>query len=175
MHTLQAHFTPTRRLRALGGVSFSRAAVPPVPFRVRTFIDGQNLYQAARRQFGYAQPNYDPLKLSRAVTSLIPDRILLQVHFYTGVHRDTGLFGDMRLIGEYYKPDLVMIPIGGTFLMDPRDAAYATREMLKPKFAIPFHYGTLPVLRGTPAEYQAALGQAPTQIFPISPGDKLTF
>jgi L-ascorbate metabolism protein UlaG (beta-lactamase superfamily) len=88
---------------------------------------------------------------------------------------DTGLFGDMRLIGEYYKPDLVMIPIGGHFLMDPRDAAYATREMLKPKFAIPFHYGTFPVLRGTPVEYQAALGQAPTQVFPISPGDKLTF
>ncbi len=88
---------------------------------------------------------------------------------------DTGLFGDMRLIGEYYKPDLVMIPIGGHFVMDPRDAAYATREMLKPKFAIPFHYATLPVLRGTPAEYQAALGQTPTQVFPISPGDKLTF
>ena len=88
---------------------------------------------------------------------------------------DTGLFGDMRFIGEYYKPDLIMIPIGGHFVMDPRDAAYATKEMLKPKFAIPFHYGTFPVLRGTPQEYQAALGQAPTQIFPISPGDKLTF
>jgi len=88
---------------------------------------------------------------------------------------DTGLFGDMRLIGEYYKPDLIMVPIGGHFVMDPRDAAYATREMLKPKFAIPFHYGTFPVLRGTPAEYQAALGQAPTLVFPISPGDKLTF
>lgn len=88
---------------------------------------------------------------------------------------DTGLFGDLRLIGAYYKPDLVMVPIGGHFVMDPRDAAYATREMLKPKFAIPFHYGTFPVLRGTPAEYQAALGQAPTQVFPISPGDKLTF
>ena len=88
---------------------------------------------------------------------------------------DTGLFGDLRLIGEYYKPDLVMIPIGGHFVMDPRDAAYATREMLKPKFAIPFHYGTFPVLRGTPAEYQAALGQVPTQVFPISPGDRLTF
>jgi L-ascorbate metabolism protein UlaG (beta-lactamase superfamily) len=88
---------------------------------------------------------------------------------------DTGLFGDMRLIGDYYKPDLVMIPIGGHFVMDPRDAAYATREMLKPKFAIPFHYGTFPVLRGTPQEYQANLGQATTQVFPISPGDKLTF
>jgi L-ascorbate metabolism protein UlaG (beta-lactamase superfamily) len=88
---------------------------------------------------------------------------------------DTGLFGDMKLIGEYYKPDLVMIPIGGHFVMDPKDAAYATREMLKPKHAIPIHYGTFPVLKGTPQEYQAALGQTSTQIFPISPGDKLTF
>jgi L-ascorbate metabolism protein UlaG (beta-lactamase superfamily) len=88
---------------------------------------------------------------------------------------DTGLFGDMRLIGDYYKPDLVMIPIGGHFVMDPKDAAYATKEMLKPKFAIPFHYGTFPVLKGTPQEYQAALGQTTTQVFPISPGDKLQF
>ena len=88
---------------------------------------------------------------------------------------DTGLFGDMRLIGEYYKPDLIMIPIGGHFVMDPKDAAYATNQMLKPKYAIPFHYGTFPVLKGTPQEYQAALGQTTTQIFPISPGDKLQF
>ena len=88
---------------------------------------------------------------------------------------DTGLFGDMKLIGEYYKPDLVMIPIGGHFVMDPRDAAYATKEMLRPKYAIPFHYGTFPVLRGTPQEYQTALGQTTVQVFPITPGDKLTF
>ncbi len=88
---------------------------------------------------------------------------------------DTGLFGDMRLIGDYYKPDLIMIPIGGHFVMDPKDAAYATNEMLKPKFAIPIHYGTFPVLKGTPQEYQAALGQTTTQVFPLSPGDKLQF
>ena len=88
---------------------------------------------------------------------------------------DTGLFGDMRLIGEYYKPDLIMIPAGGHFVMDPKDAAYATNQMLKPKYAIPFHYGTFPVLKGTPQEYQAALGQTTTQVFPISPGDKLQF
>jgi L-ascorbate metabolism protein UlaG (beta-lactamase superfamily) len=81
----------------------------------------------------------------------------------------------MRLIGEYYKPDLIMVPIGGHFVMDPRDAAYATREMLKPRIVIPIHYGTIPVLKGTPQKYQAALGAATTQVFPISPGDKLTF
>jgi L-ascorbate metabolism protein UlaG (beta-lactamase superfamily) len=88
---------------------------------------------------------------------------------------DTGLFGDMRLIADYYKPDLLLIPIGGHFVMDPRDAAHATREFLKPKFAIPIHYATFPVLKGTPQEYQQHLGQTSTQVFPISPGDKLTF
>src|SRR5262245_40117688 len=50
---------------------------------------------------------------------------------------DTGIFGDMKLIGEYYKPDLILMPIGGHFVMDPQDAAYATKEWLKPKFVIP--------------------------------------
>jgi L-ascorbate metabolism protein UlaG (beta-lactamase superfamily) len=92
--------------------------------------------------------------------------------YHTG---DTGLFGDMKLIAEYYKPDLVLLPIGGHFVMDPKDAAYATKEWLKPKFVIPMHYGTSPQLKGTPQEYMAALGQTPAKVFPINPGDKLEF
>ncbi len=65
---------------------------------------------------------------------------------------DTGLFGDMKFIAEYYKPDLIMIPIGGHFVMSPKDAAYATNQYLKPKFAIPIHYATFPPLKGTPQE-----------------------
>jgi len=76
---------------------------------------------------------------------------------------------------DFLEPDLVMIPIGGHFVMDPKDAAYATREMLKPRHAIPVHYGTFPVLRGTPQEYEAALGQTATRVSPINPGDALTF
>jgi L-ascorbate metabolism protein UlaG (beta-lactamase superfamily) len=88
---------------------------------------------------------------------------------------DTGLFGDMKLIADYYKPDLILMPIGGHFVMDPQDAAYATKEWLKPKFVIPMHYGTFPVLKGTPQEYIAALGQTSTKVFPINPGDKIEF
>ena len=88
---------------------------------------------------------------------------------------DTGLFGDMKLIADYYKPDLILMPIGGHFVMDPQDAAYATKEWLKPKFVIPMHYGTFPVLKWTPQEYMAALGQTTTKVFPINPGDKLEF
>lgn len=88
---------------------------------------------------------------------------------------DTGLFGDMKLIGDYYKPDLILIPIGGHFVMSPKDAAYATKEMLKPRMALPVHYGTNPFLRGTPAEYKAALGQTSTEVLEMNPGDKKTF
>lgn len=88
---------------------------------------------------------------------------------------DTGLFGDMNLIGSYYKPDLVLIPIGGHFVMSPKDAAVATRDMIKPKFAIPIHYGTIPVLKGTPAEYTAALGNTSTKVFVLEPGQAVEF
>ena len=88
---------------------------------------------------------------------------------------DTGLFGDMRFIGEYYKPDLVLIPIGGHFVMNPQDAAVATRDFIKPKFAIPIHYGTIPQLKGTPEEYLQALGQTATKVHVMQPGDKLMF
>jgi L-ascorbate metabolism protein UlaG (beta-lactamase superfamily) len=88
---------------------------------------------------------------------------------------DTGVFGDLKLIGEYYKPDLVLIPVGGHFVLSPKDAAFVTREYLKPRFAIPIHYGTFPPLKGTPQEYLQALGTTATKVFPINPGDKLTF
>ncbi|MGZ5906188.1 MAG: metal-dependent hydrolase [Reyranella sp.] len=87
---------------------------------------------------------------------------------------DTGLFGDMKMIGEYYKPDLLLIPIGGHFVMDPKDAAFATK-LVNPKMAFPMHYGTNPYLTGTPAEYKAAMGQTPIQIVDMNPGDKKTF
>lgn len=89
---------------------------------------------------------------------------------------DTGLFGDMRLIGETYKPDLVLIPIGGHFTMGPQDAAIAVRDLIKPRYAIPIHYGTFPLLRGTPAEFSAALGAASTtRVVVPEPGQKVDF
>jgi L-ascorbate metabolism protein UlaG (beta-lactamase superfamily) len=88
---------------------------------------------------------------------------------------DTGVFGDMRLIADMYRPDLVLIPIGGHFVMHPEHAALATREMIRPKYAIPIHYGTVPVLRGTPAEFKAALGDSLVQMIDVQPGQKVDF
>jgi L-ascorbate metabolism protein UlaG (beta-lactamase superfamily) len=88
---------------------------------------------------------------------------------------DTALFGDMRLIGELYKPDMAMLPIGGQYTMGPQEAALAVRDYLKPKFAVPIHYGTFPFLKGTPEEFEQALAGAPVKVMPMKNGDKASF
>jgi L-ascorbate metabolism protein UlaG (beta-lactamase superfamily) len=88
---------------------------------------------------------------------------------------DTGLFLDMKFIADYYKPDLVLMPIGGHFTMDPTDAAFATREWLKPKFVIPMHYGANPLGKGTPDQFMRSLGSTRTQVLSLRPGDRASF
>ena len=58
---------------------------------------------------------------------------------------DTALFSDMALIGEIYKPDIACIPVGDRFTMGP-DLGRRAAELIKPKVAIPMHYGTWPLL-----------------------------
>jgi L-ascorbate metabolism protein UlaG (beta-lactamase superfamily) len=88
---------------------------------------------------------------------------------------DTGLFGDMKFISEYYKPDLVLIPIGGNFTMGPEDAAYAIRDLIKPKFVLPMHYNSNPLTPGTLAEFQAAMKGSTIKIIGISEGQTAEF
>ena len=88
---------------------------------------------------------------------------------------DTGPFGDLALIGELYRPDLVLMPIGRHFVMSPEDAALMTNRHLKPRFVIPMHYGTIPVLSGKPEEYIKALGKSSTRVIVPQPGEKVEF
>ncbi len=69
---------------------------------------------------------------------------------------DTQVFGDMALIRDLHRPDIAMLPIGGHFTMDPTAAALAV-ELLGVKDVVPLHYGTFPILAGTPDELRAAL------------------
>jgi L-ascorbate metabolism protein UlaG (beta-lactamase superfamily) len=71
---------------------------------------------------------------------------------------DTDVFGDMRLIGELHRPDLAILPIGGHYTMGPREAAYAV-ELLKVKNVVPIHYGTFPLLAGTPGQWREELAR----------------
>jgi L-ascorbate metabolism protein UlaG (beta-lactamase superfamily) len=71
---------------------------------------------------------------------------------------DTDVFSDMRLIAERWRPELALLPIGGHFTMDPIGAAQAI-ELLGVKHVLPMHYGTFPVLAGTPDALRAALAE----------------
>lgn len=87
---------------------------------------------------------------------------------------DTNVFSDMKLIAEIYKPELVMLPIGDLFTMGPLEASYACR-FLNPKWVVPIHYATFPVLIGTPEE----LGELTKdiegmEIIAMKPGDVLS-
>ncbi|HET7441713.1 MAG TPA: metal-dependent hydrolase [Terriglobales bacterium] len=64
---------------------------------------------------------------------------------------DTAVFGDLQIIRELYAPDIALLPIGDHYVMSPREAAYACK-LLKPKAVVPMHFGTFPVLSGTPAQ-----------------------
>ena len=84
---------------------------------------------------------------------------------------DTCVFGDMQLIGRIYAPDVAVLPIGGHFTMDPREAAVAC-ELLGAKRVVPCHYGTFPLLAGTPDELQRL---APgVQVEAVEPGGTVT-
>jgi L-ascorbate metabolism protein UlaG (beta-lactamase superfamily) len=84
---------------------------------------------------------------------------------------DTCVFGDMELIGSIYSPDVAVLPIGGHFTMDPREAGVAC-ELLGAKRVVPCHYGTFPLLAGTPDELrQHASG---VEVEAVEPGGSVT-
>lgn len=97
--------------------------------------------------------------------------LILVTHGHGDHVGDTGVFGDMKILGEIYKPDLSLLPIGSHFTMDPREATYAAR-LLGSKYVIPMHYGTFPVLTGTPEEFLRLMKEAPqTKVLVLKPGE----
>lgn len=66
---------------------------------------------------------------------------------------DTCVFSDMGLIGEMYRPIIALLPIGGFFTMDPKQAAMAV-DLIRPNIAIPMHYGTWPQIDEDPKEFE---------------------
>ena len=84
---------------------------------------------------------------------------------------DTGLFGDMKFITERYKPDLVLMPIGGNFTMGPQEAAYAARELIRVPQVIPMHYGANPLAKGTPEQFLSFMKNSGIQVHVLKPGE----
>lgn len=91
--------------------------------------------------------------------------------YHTG---DTSVTADMQIIGDLYKPDLVILPIGDHFTMGPRQAAYALK-LIGAKYALPSHFATFPLLHGTPEqlrEHAKAFG-VQTEIIALKPGESI--
>jgi L-ascorbate metabolism protein UlaG (beta-lactamase superfamily) len=75
----------------------------------------------------------------------------------------------MKLIGELYHPLVAMLPIGGHFTMGPKEAALTVR-LLGAKTVLPLHFGTFPILKGTPDELDALI-DANVQVVRWAPGE----
>jgi L-ascorbate metabolism protein UlaG (beta-lactamase superfamily) len=75
----------------------------------------------------------------------------------------------MKIIGELYSPDVSVLPIGDLYTMGPREAAYAV-NLLGAKTVIPMHFGTWPVLTGTPTELKKLVGSS-TDVVEMKPGE----
>jgi L-ascorbate metabolism protein UlaG (beta-lactamase superfamily) len=88
---------------------------------------------------------------------------------------DTCVTMDMQLIGELYRPDLTILPIGDHFTMGPREAAYALK-LIGSKYAIPEHFGTFPILTGTPEQLQEHCNEfgVTTEIIVLKPGESVS-
>ena len=83
---------------------------------------------------------------------------------------DTNVFGDMALIRRLYEPEVAVLPIGDHYTMGPKEAAVAL-ELLGVKRCVPCHFGTFPVLRGTPQELQELAPDV--EVHMIEPGDTI--
>jgi L-ascorbate metabolism protein UlaG (beta-lactamase superfamily) len=85
---------------------------------------------------------------------------------------DTAVFGDMKLIGEIYRPDIALLPIGGYYTMGAEEAAEAVR-LIQPKIVIPIHYGTFPVLASSAEEFVGKVKQkfSNVKVVVLNPGE----
>ncbi len=83
---------------------------------------------------------------------------------------DTGIFGDMKMLGEVYKPEIAFLPIGDLYTMGPDTAAMAAR-WLGVRQVVPMHWGTFPVLTGTPETLEAHLKGSGIDVLELKPGE----
>ena len=89
---------------------------------------------------------------------------------------DTGIFGDMKLIGEIYKPDIALLPIGDYYTMGALQASEAVR-LIKPKIVVPMHYMTFPVLAQSADEFLSLVKEKTPEVkvVVLNPGESFEF
>lgn len=86
---------------------------------------------------------------------------------------DTSIFGDMSLIRELYAPEIAFLPIGDRFTMGPEAAAHAC-GLLGVRQVVPIHYGTFPLLTGTPARLRELVEPRGITVLEMKPGQTVS-
>ncbi|MEM4788196.1 MAG: metal-dependent hydrolase [Ignisphaera sp.] len=100
--------------------------------------------------------------------------VILSRNFRVYHAGDTGVFLDMKLIGELYNPTVALLPIGGWFTMGIREAVKAV-ELIKPKYVIPMHYNTFDLIKTDPKEFLKLVREKvpDVEVIILHPGEKL--
>jgi L-ascorbate metabolism protein UlaG (beta-lactamase superfamily) len=83
---------------------------------------------------------------------------------------DTALFGDMKLIADLYAPEIAFLPIGDHYTMGPEAAAKACKFLLI-RQVVPMHYGTFPILTGTPERLKELVNPMGIDVLVLKPGE----
>ena len=83
---------------------------------------------------------------------------------------DTGVFGDMKLIYDFYRPDVAILSMGDHFTMGSKEAAYAVNKLIPAKIVIPYHYGTFGLLKGDPMEMKKLVNKK-SEVKILTPGE----
>jgi L-ascorbate metabolism protein UlaG (beta-lactamase superfamily) len=87
---------------------------------------------------------------------------------------DTGLFLDMKLIGELDRIDLSLLPIGGNYTMDASDALKAV-EFLNPRAVIPMHFNTFDLIKADPNDFARKAASNGVSCYVLQPGESMDF
>lgn len=103
-----------------------------------------------------------------------PAGFIIRINDHSIYHAgDTGVFGDMQLIGELYEPELALLPIGDKFTMGIKEATKAV-ELIQPKIVIPMHYNTFDVIIQDPLKFkQAVESKTNTKVIIMQPGQSI--
>lgn len=88
---------------------------------------------------------------------------------------DTDVFGDMALIQERYRPEILLVPIGDRFTMGADGAAFAIERFFKPKAVIPCHYGSFPIIAADASAFVGAMEGTGVQVVTPHVGTAVTF
>jgi L-ascorbate metabolism protein UlaG (beta-lactamase superfamily) len=103
-----------------------------------------------------------------------PAGFIIRINGHSIYHAgDTGIFGDMQLIGELYEPELALLPIGDRFTMGIKEATKAV-ELIRPEIVVPMHYNTFGVIKQDPEEFKRAVEEkVDTKVIIMRPGESI--